>query len=62
MKLLRRIFLPSIALIPLLALGGCASAEMDMDDVANTAVQGLEGKGHLYTEKVMKDQIGNDFQ
>jgi hypothetical protein len=35
---------------------------MDMDDVANTAVQGLEGKGHLYTEKVMKDQIGNDFQ
>jgi hypothetical protein len=50
------------ALIPvLLLLGGCAPAEQDADQIANTAVQGLEGKGHLYNEKVMKDDMGNDF-
>ena len=50
------------ACVPAVVLGGCAPAEMDADSIANTAVQGLEGKGHLYTEKVMKDDIGNDFQ
>lgn len=55
-------FLTLLLLTLLLALGGCATAESDMDDVANTTVQGLEGKGHLYTEKVMNDQMGNDFQ
>ena len=45
-----------------LNLVGCATAEQGADQIANTAVQGLEGKGHLYTEKVMKDDMGNDFQ
>ena len=62
-----RIFLAaSLLLIPSLCLTGCATAESDMDDVADTAIQGLEGKGHLYNEKVMKGdmggQLGNDFQ
>lgn len=52
--------------LPLFCLTGCATAESDADDVADTAIQGLEGKGHLYNEKVMKGdmggQLGNDFQ
>ncbi len=55
------LFLASL-LIPLLGITGCAPAEQDADDVANTAIQGLEGRGRLSTEKVMKDQIGNEFQ
>ena len=62
MNPIHRFFLLACLLIPLLALTGCATAEQDADDVADTAIKGLEGKGHLYTEKVMKDQIGNDFQ
>ena len=52
-------------LVSLLGLSGCATAEMDADDVANNAVQGLSGQGHLYNEKVMKGSygsFGNDFQ
>lgn len=51
--------------MPQLCLTGCATAEMDADDVANNVVQGVEGKGHLYNEKVMKGDMGafgNDFQ
>ena len=54
--------MPFLLLVTPLTLGGCAAAEQDADNVANTAAQGLEGKGRLYTEKVMKDQVGNDFQ
>jgi hypothetical protein len=65
MKLLLRHFLPLVLLIPLLALMGCATTEQDADDVANNVVKGLEGKGQLYNEKVMKGDMGafgNDFQ
>jgi hypothetical protein len=58
-----RLFLPTaLLLLTMVFLSGCATAEQGADQVANTAVQGLEGKGHLYTEKVMKDDMGNDFQ
>jgi predicted small secreted protein len=62
-----RILLTSLLLVlPALCLTGCATAESDADDIADTAIQGLEGKGHLYNEKVMKGdmggQLGNDFQ
>jgi len=60
-----RHFLPLILLIPLLALTGCATTEHDADDVADNVVKGIEGKGHLYNEKVMKGDMGafgNDFQ
>jgi len=53
-------------MIPAFCLTGCATAESDVDDVAGTAVKGLEGKGQLYNENVMKGdmggQFGNDFQ
>ena len=65
MNPLRHLFLLGCLLIPLLGLTGCATAEMDADDVANTAVQGLSGQGHLYNEKVQKSSygsFGNDFQ
>jgi hypothetical protein len=52
----------ALLLLTALLLGGCATAQEGADQVANTAVQGLEGKGHIYTEKVMKDDMGNDFQ
>lgn len=61
----RALLLLACLLVPLLGLTGCATAEMDADDVANNAVQGLEGKGQLYNEKVMKGSygaFGNDFQ
>ncbi len=52
--------------MPVFCLTGCATAESDADDIADNAIQGLEGKGHLYNEKVMKGdmggQLGNDFQ
>ena len=62
-----RILIVSILLvIPLFSMTGCATAESDADDVADTAVQGLEGKGHLFNEKVMQSdmggQLGNEFQ
>jgi predicted small secreted protein len=62
-----RILLTALLLVlPALCLTGCATAETDADDVADNAIQGLEGKGHLYNEKVMKGdmggQLGNDFQ
>ncbi|MEY2906625.1 MAG: hypothetical protein RLZZ408_1096 [Verrucomicrobiota bacterium] len=65
MKSLLRLFLFVVLLIPLLALAGCATTEQDADDVANNVVKGLEGKGQLYNEKVMKGDMGafgNDFQ
>ena len=62
MNSIRSFCLPFLLLVTPLTLGGCAAAEQDADNVANTAAQGLEGKGRLYTEKVMKDQVGNDFQ
>lgn len=65
MNLIRAFSLMACLLLALLGLSGCATAEMDADDVANNAVQGLEGKGHLYNEKVMKGDMGafgNDFQ
>ena len=66
MKLLRILLASVLIVIPVFCLTGCATAESDADDVADTAVQGLEGKGHLYNEKVMKGdmggQLGNDFQ
>jgi hypothetical protein len=55
-------FLTLLLLPMLLLLGGCATAEQDADDAADNLAQGLEGGGHLYNEKVMKKQIGNDFQ
>jgi hypothetical protein len=64
-KSLLRLFLFVVLLIPLLALAGCATTEQDADDVANNVVKGLEGKGQLYNEKVMKGDMGafgNDFQ
>jgi predicted small secreted protein len=62
-----RILITALLLVlPALCLTGCATAESDADDVADNAIQGLEGKGHLYNEKVMKGdmggQLGNDFQ
>jgi hypothetical protein len=55
----------ALLVIPSFCLTGCATAESDADDVADNAIQGLEGKGHLYNEKVMKGdfggQLGNDF-
>ena len=55
-----------VILMPVFCLTGCATAESDADDIADNAIQGLEGKGHLYNEKVMKGdmggQLGNDFQ
>jgi len=54
-----------LLLIPSLSLTGCATAESDADDVADNAIQGLEGKGHLYNEKVEKSEygsLGTDFQ
>lgn len=65
MNTLRAFLILICLLVSLLGLTGCATAEMDVDDVANNAVQGLEGKGHLYNEKVMKGDMGafgNDFQ
>lgn len=65
MKPLLRFFFLLVLLIPLLALTGCATTEQDADDVANNVVKGLEGKGQLYNEKVMKGDMGafgNDFQ
>jgi hypothetical protein len=52
----------ALLFIPLILLSGCAAAEQDAEGVESTAVQGLTGKGHLYTEKVMKDDLGNDFR
>jgi len=66
MNLFRMLIVSVFLVIPSLCLTGCATAETNVDDVADTAVQGLEGKGHLYNEKVMKGdmggQLGNDFQ
>lgn len=65
MNPLRIPFLLGLFLIFPFCLTGCATAEMDADDVANNVVQGVEGKGHLYNEKVMKGDMGafgNDFQ
>lgn len=65
MNPIRTFLLPACLLVSLLGLSGCATTETDVDDVANNAVQGLEGKGHLYNEKVMKGDMGafgNDFQ
>jgi hypothetical protein len=64
-KSLLRLFFLLVLLIPLLALAGCATTEQDTDDVANNVVKGLECKGQLYNEKVMKGDMGafgNDFQ
>jgi predicted small secreted protein len=65
-NLLRIIFVSFLLLLPAFCLTGCATAESDADDIADNAIQGLEGKGHLYNEKVMKGdmggQFGNDFQ
>ena len=61
----RALLLLACLLVSLIGLSGCATAEMDADDVANNAIQGLEGQGHLYNEKVMKGSygsFGNDFQ
>ena len=55
----------AILLLPILSLSGCATAENDVDDVADTAVKGLMGQGTLSNEKVMKGDMGafgNDFQ
>lgn len=65
MNPIRAFSLLACLLISLLGLSGCATAEMDADDVANNVVEGVEGKGHLYNEKVMKGDMGafgNDFQ
>lgn len=65
MNTLRAFLILICLLVSLLGLTGCATAEMDVDDVANNAVLGLEGKGHLYNEQVMKGDMGafgNDFQ
>ena len=54
--------------IPLVGMTGCATAEVDADTIADTAVKGLSGQGQLYNEKVMKGDMGsgqsfgNDFQ
>jgi len=65
-NLLRILLTALLLVLPALCLTGCATAETDADDVADNAIQGLEGKGHLYNEKVMKGdmggQLGNDFQ
>ena len=66
MNLLRILLASVLIMIPAFCLTGCATAESDVDDVAGTAVKGLEGKGQLYNENVMKGdmggQFGNDFQ
>lgn len=66
MNILRILLASVLIVVPVSCLTGCATAESDVDDVADTAVKGLEGKGHLYNEKVMKGdmggQFGNDFQ
>jgi len=63
---LRILLILLVILMPVFCLTGCATAESDADDIADNAIQGLEGKGHLYNEKVMKGdmggQLGNDFQ
>ena len=47
----KSLFLPTALLLFFtLTLVGCATAEQGAGQIANTAVQGLEGKGHLYTE------------
>jgi hypothetical protein len=65
MNSIRPLLLLVSLLVSLLGLSSCATAEVDADDVANNAVQGLSGQGHLYNEKVMKGSygsFGNDFQ
>ncbi len=66
MNPLRILLILLVILMPVFCLTGCATAESDADDIADNAIQGLEGKGHLYNEKVMKGdmggQLGNDFQ
>lgn len=55
----------ALLLIHAFCLTGCATAESDADDIADNAIQGLEGKGHLYNEKVEKSDfgsLGTDFQ
>jgi hypothetical protein len=62
---IRNFLLLACLLVSLIGLSGCATAEMDADDVAATAAQGLSGQGQLYNEKVMKGSygsFGNDFQ
>lgn len=52
-------------LLALPVLTGCAAVGNGADAVADNLAQGLEGKGHLYNEKVMKGDMGafgNDFQ
>lgn len=53
-------------LLPMALLTGCASVGQGADAVADNLTQGLEGKGHLYNERVMKGDMGgafgNDFQ
>lgn len=65
MNSIRNFLLLACLLVSLIGLSGCATAEMDADDVAATAAQGLSGQGQLYNEKVMKGSygsFGNDFQ
>ncbi len=65
MNSIRNFLLLVCFLVSLIGLSGCATAEMDADDVAATAAQGLSGQGQLYNEKVMKGSygsFGNDFQ
>lgn len=65
MKTTRAHLLLACLLVSLLGISGCATTETDADDVANNVIQGVEGKGHLYNEKVMKGDMGafgNDFQ
>jgi len=65
MNAIRNFLLLVCILVSLIGLSGCATAEMDADDVAATAAQGLSGQGQLYNEKVMKGpygSFGNDFQ
>ena len=65
MNAIRNFLLLVCILVSLIGLSGCATAEMDADDVAATAAQGLSGQGQLYPEKVMKGSygsFGNDFQ
>jgi hypothetical protein len=52
----------AILLLPVLALTGCATAEMDADDAADTAIKGLEGQGTLSTDKPTKDTFGSEYQ
>jgi hypothetical protein len=62
---LRILLLLGLLLIPSLCLTGCATAESDADDVADEAIKGLSGQGHLYNEKVEKSSygsLGTDFQ